>query len=186
MSRRKHSKVLQLPEEIVEAVNKQLTSGIPYRDIADAINKLTPETGIEVSHMAVQRYGKDFLGRLERLKIVNEQAKAIIDSHGDGPDTALSEAANKMALSIIMETLLSAQNSLEGESLTAVMRALAQLQRSSIASEKLKFQFDKGVSKAVAEVRAGLQEELKNDPDLHHRLLEKLSQVEANLLAAAN
>ncbi|MCD9025762.1 phage protein Gp27 family protein [Cohnella silvisoli] len=181
--RRKHSKVLQLPEEIVSAVNKQLTSGVPYREIAECINQLKPQTGVEVSHMAVQRYGKDFLTKMERLKIVNEQAKAILDTHGEGPDTALSEAANKMALSLIMETLLSAENALEGESMTAIMRALAQLQRSSIASEKLKFTFDKGVSQAVAQVRAQLQEELKGDADLYHRLLAKVSQVEADLTA---
>lgn len=183
-SRRKHSKVLQLPEEIVDAVNKQLTSGIPYRDIADWINQMAERTGVEVSHMAVQRYGKDFLSRLERLKVVNEQAKAIMETNGDGPDIALSEAANKMALSLIMETLLSAQNTLEGAKLTEVMRALAQLQRSSIASEKLKFTFDKGVSQAADRIRAQLQEELKNDAELYHRVLAKVNQIEADLTAS--
>lgn len=180
-SRRKHSKVLQLPPEIVDAVNKQLTSGIPYRDIAEWINKITEDTGVEVSHMSVQRYGKDFLSKLERLKVVNEQAKAILDTHGDGPDTALGEAANKMALSLIMEALVSAQNTLEGEKLSEVMKALAQLQRSSIATEKLKLTYDKGVSQAVERIKTQLHEELRADPDLFHRLAAKVDQIQREL-----
>lgn len=180
-TRRKHSKVLQLPPEIVEAVNKQLTSGVPYERIASYINAMSPETGIEVSHMAVHRYGKDFLTRLERLKTVNEQAKAIMETHGDGPDTALSEAANKMAMTLIMETLMSVE-SLEGSKLTDIMRALATLQRSSVATEKLKFTFDKGVAQAVEKVKAQLHEELQNDPDLYYRLASVVDQIQQDLV----
>ncbi|KEQ23420.1 phage protein Gp27 family protein [Paenibacillus tyrfis] len=182
-SRRKHSKVLQLPPEIVEAVNKKLTTGTTYREIADWINQMAEDTGVEISHMSVQRYGKDFLSRLERLKVVNEQAKAIVETHGEGPDTALAEAANKLALQLVMETLMTAQNTLEDEKLTNVMRALTQLQRSSVATEKLKFTFDKGISKAIDQVKQQLQEELKSDPDLYHRLAAIADRIESDLTA---
>lgn len=177
MSRRKHSKVLQLPPEIVEAVNKKLTSGVTYREIADWINQMSDKTGVEVSHMAVQRYGKDFLARLERLKVVNEQAKAILETNGEGPDTALAEAANKLALQLVMETLMSARNTLEGEKLTQVMRALTQLQRSAVATERLKFTFDKGVRAVTQKLREEVAKQIQNDPALLQRLQQLITEA---------
>lgn len=184
MSRRKHSKVLQLPPEIVEAVNKQLTSGVPYERIAAYINGMSEDTGIEVSQMAVHRYGKDFLSRLERLKVVNEQAKAIMETASDGPDTALGEAANKMALTMIMETLMSAETAFAGEKLSTVMRALSQLQRSSVATERLKFQYDKGIAKAIEQVKQQLHDELRSDPELYQRIAAIADRIEAELTAS--
>lgn len=150
-SRRKHSKVLQLPPEIVEAVNKKLTTGATYREIADWINQMAESTGVEVSHMAVQRYGKDFLSRLEKLRIAREQAKAIIEDSKDRPATEMTEAASNLAVQLIQETLMAAQD--EGgvidKGLIETMKALAQLERSSVAREKLKLEFRQKAEKAV-------------------------------------
>lgn len=149
--RRKHSKVLQLPPEIVEAVNKQLTSGVPYERIAAWINDMSEETGVEVSHMAVHRYGKGFLGQLEKLRIAREQARAIVEDNKDRPATEMTEAASNLAVQMIQEYFMKAQN--EGgeidKGLIETMKALAQLERSSVAREKLKLEFRQKAEQAV-------------------------------------
>jgi len=150
-NRRKHSKITQLPPEIVEAVNKKLAGGTTYRDIAEWINGMSEETGIEVSHMSVQRYGKDFLTRLEKLRLARDQARAIVEDNKDRPATEMTEAASNLAVQMIQEYFMKVQN--EGgeidKGLIETMKALAQLERSSVAREKLKLEFRQKAEQAV-------------------------------------
>lgn len=99
MGRRKHSKIERaLPPEIREAVNAKLTEGYTYQEVADWLRDL----GHGVSKSAVGRYGKDFLARLERLKVAKHQARAIVQEMGDGPATE-TEAATLLSVQAIME-----------------------------------------------------------------------------------
>ncbi|NPV70300.1 MAG: DUF3486 family protein [Firmicutes bacterium] len=136
--RRRHSKIVtDLPQEVTEAVNQRLTEGYTYREIAEWLAQM----GHPVSKSAVGRYGKHWLARLERLRIARDQAKAIIDQAAADPEVAMGEAASQLAMQLIMEAMMaSLDKGPSGLNLKIVeaMKALAQLERSGVAREKLK------------------------------------------------
>lgn len=165
--RRKHHKITTFPQEIVEEVNRLLVEGHTYEEVASWLNKM----GHEVGKSSVGRYGKDFMARLDRLKVVRDQAKAIVESNQDAPGTQLAEAANELAISMIMETL-SELDSLEGQKVTELLKVLPKLADASTRREALKMQFNKGVEAAAAKIMANLKAEIEADPDLQTRMME--------------
>lgn len=171
IQRRKHHKIKQeLPNELVEAVNKRLVEGHTYREITDWIKN----EGYEISKSSVGRYGKDFLSRLERLKVIKEQAKTIVEQSADRPATEMHEAANQMAMQLIMETLQKAESGkmVEEESLTQIMKVLAKLETSAAKREKVKLAFNRGVNAAVESLKEELRQELSENPELVNQITE--------------
>lgn len=167
MSRRKHHKVATLPPEVVDAVNEKLVRGHTYEEITAYLM----EMGTPVSKSAVGRYGKDFMGKLERLKQVRDQAKAIVESNQDAPGTQLAEATSELALSMIMETLAT-MDSLQEEKVTELLKVLPKLADASTKREALKLQFNKGVEAASVRIKDSLKKELEADPELLQRVIE--------------
>lgn len=165
--RRKHYKLETLPPEVVEAVNSKLAGGFTYREVTDWLNRL----GHEVGKSSVARYGKDFLSRLDRLRVVKEQAKTIVQSNPDAPATEMAEAANQLSMQLIMEFLMKVDTGdLEEAKVTEIFKALARLESSGVNREKLKFTFNKGVETAAARIKEALKGEVASDPELVSRL----------------
>ncbi len=164
-NRRKHHKVQDLPDELMATVNEKLVDGYTYQEIADFLKEL----GHPVGKSSVGRYGKDFLSRLERLKIVKEQAKTIVNNSADAPATEMAEAANQLAMQLIMEALMQVEN-LEGAKITSIMQSLAKLETSGVRREALKLNFNRGVEAAIEKIKAGLKEELGANPELMNKL----------------
>ena len=135
------------------------------------------QMGHQLSPMALQRYGKDFLARLDRLKQVREQAKAIVESNQDAPGTQLAEAANEMALSMVMETLMTLDNPLQEAKVTEILKVIPKLADSATKREALKFQFNKGVEAAAAKIKEELSKELKVQPELQQRMVELIEKA---------
>ena len=151
-SRRKHSKITSiLPQGLVEAINERLVAGETYESIAAYVRL----QGHEISKSAVGRYGKDFLSKLERLRVVKEQARAIVSEGKDGPALEMTEAATQLALQLIMERL----------------KALALLERSAVQREKLKIDAGKLLDLAVDRIKQNLQKELEKNPDVMEKLI---------------
>jgi hypothetical protein len=167
--RRKHFKVEAFPPEIVEAVNRKLVEGYTYQEVTDWLNQL----GHDIGKSSVARYGKDFLSRLERLKVVKEQAKAIVEVNPDAPATEMAEAANQLATQLIMEFLMELDlTDLAEAKVTEILKALARLEQSGVRREQLKFNFNKGVDAAAAKIKEALRAEVAADPELLGRLSE--------------
>lgn len=172
--RRSHPKIDDLPDELRKAVHERIVAGDTYRDISDWIR----QKGHSISKTAVGDYGRNFLARLEQLKLVKEQARSIIDETQGQPATEMAEAANQIGLQLVMETLLKV-NSLEGVKITEVLKALARLEQASTSRERLKFQYHKGATAAAEQIKARLRKELDGHPDLIERMtvmIDKTSQ----------
>jgi len=180
--RRRHSKIDELPPDLVEVINRKLagtdTDGrkYTYREIADFLDGL----GHAVSKSSVGRYGQNFLARLERLKIVKDQARAIVTDNADRPSTELAEAANQLAMNLIMETLMEVEN-LKGEKLTEILKALARLEASGVRREALKLKFSEGVEAAAGKIKEALRKELDTHPDILSRVSEIVEQAKAQV-----
>lgn len=166
---RKHFKVQELPEELRAAIDEQITRGVHYRDIAEYISQM----GHEIGKSSVARYGKDFLTRLERIRVVRDQARAIVEADPDAPATEMAEAASLIGQQLIMETLLKLDNA-DGEKVSDLLQALARLEASGVKREALKLQFNKGIEAAVNRIKAGLKDELAKfgkGPEIEQRLI---------------
>ncbi|WP_027364011.1 phage protein Gp27 family protein [Desulfotruncus alcoholivorax] len=165
--KRKHYKIESLPDEVIEAVNRKLVDGYTYQEVADWLNGM----GHDISRSAAHRYGRDFLSRLERLKVVKEQAKAIVDVNPDAPATEIAEAANQLATQLIMEFLMKVDTTdLEGAKITEILKALANLESSGVRRETLKFNFNKGVDAAANRIKEALRGEINSNPELLNKL----------------
>ncbi|MDI3480803.1 MAG: hypothetical protein PWQ97_458 [Tepidanaerobacteraceae bacterium] len=163
--RRKHHKIEKLPDELVEAVNKKLVEGHTYQEITQWLN----EMGHSVGKSSVARYGKDFLSRLERLRVVKEQAKAIVNESGDRPATEMAEAANQMAMQLIMETLMKV-DSISTDDIHKIFNALARLESSGVQREKLKMDFRQKIEIAITRLKEQLKVELSEYPELKEQI----------------
>ncbi len=147
MGNRRHSKITrELPSELIEVVNQKLVGGFTYLEIAEFLKGL----GHEISQASVGRYGRDFLSKLEKLKLVKEQARAIL-TETEGLSLEMEEASVQMALSKIMEFLMEL-DSLQGEKAHKIMMALARIQSSSVSRERLKMDYRKKAQAAAEEV----------------------------------
>lgn len=145
--RRSHSAISRaLTEDDRKELHKKLaTPGITYDDIVGWLNG----KGYEISRSAVGRYGKDFSARLERLKVVEEKAKAIISEVGDA--LVMEEAAAKLFTHKVLEHLLTIDD-LSGQKFGTLMGAFSKLQTSSTLRERLKTEVAKKVKDVAAEV----------------------------------
>lgn len=162
VDRRKHSKITSiLPAELVEAINHRLVNGETYEQIAAFVRG----EGHEISKSSVGRYGKTFLSKLERLKIVKEQAKAIVTESKEGPSLEMTEAATQLALQLIMEKLVLTDN-LDDTKTGEILKALALLERSAVQREKLKLDATKALDIAVKQIKDELQAELIKQPEI--------------------
>lgn len=180
IDRRSHSKVDKLPPELREAINDAIVNKrMTYKDITQLIN----ESGHAISQKSVERYGKDFLTKLDNIQRSREQAKAIIEtSVGIDDKMKLAEATSSVAMTLLMNMITNATaQGKEVDKLTLeAMRTVAALERSAVSREKLKFEFDKGVTKATETIKQQLQEELAKDQGLLEKIEQIVDQVEAD------
>lgn len=159
-TKRSHSKVAKLPEEIRAAVDRQIMAGIEYQEIADYINGM----GAQVSRSSVNRYGQKFMAKMEGLRLAREQAKIIVESAKDGPALENVEAASLMAVQVIMERLIEMDDLKDAKS-TEVIKALALLERSATNRERLKLDARRKADEAVKNIEnaAGGRQNLDAD-----------------------
>lgn len=176
-SKRSRHKVSTFPKELIEAINKKLVEGKTYEEITEFIN----EKGFEIGKSSVGRYGKDFLSKLESLKVAKEQARALVEEVSDRPATEMHEAANQMAIQLIIELFMKGnfEEVDDINKLAGVFKSLSALEKSAVAREKLKFDVDKGVRAAFERIKAELREELAQDEALYLRMLKLLEKVKS-------
>ena len=143
---RRHYKVEAFPGEVREAINRALVQGVTYGQLAGRIREL----GHEIGKSSLHRYGQTFLAKLERVRLVSEQAAAIAREAGAG-SLDLEEATTKMAIHQIAEALLE-MGTVTDEPLHKLSAALAALQRSAVLRERFKADLQKKAERAVENI----------------------------------
>jgi hypothetical protein len=163
--RRKHYKVQALPDELTSVVDRMISDGATYREIADILEA----HGHQVGKSSVARYGKDFLGQIEKLKVVTGQVKAIL-ADTEGLDVNAEEAASRVAVARIVEYMMTASD-LSTEKFSSVVHALARLQTANVSREKMRVMSDGARRAAAAALKGELRAELKEHPELLARMV---------------
>lgn len=166
MARRSHNMIDKLPADLREAINNAIVNErLTYKEITEMIN----EAGHSVSSKTVERYGKNFLAKLESITRAKEQAKTILET-GAGLKLDMAEASSTIAFQMLMDMLIESQGKVLDKNTMNAIKTLASLERSAVGREKLKYQYDKGVNAAGEKIKDSLKEELKNNSDLLDKL----------------
>jgi hypothetical protein len=163
--RRSHSRITaELSPEMLDQVNTMLTTGKhTYQDIVNFL----ADNGIEISLASVGRYGKGFLTKLQKLKIMRDQAKTILDCSEDRPATEMLEATNQVLSQMILEYFIDLPD-MDGEDATEMIKATAMLQKSSVAIEKLKMDYQNQTRKKADQAVKAIEDTAKKkglDPE---------------------
>lgn len=167
MTKRSHSKIAKLPEEIRAAVDRKILAGIEYQEIAAYINAMGSD---QVSRSSVNRYGQKFMAKMECLRLAREQARVVVDGSKDGQALEMVEATSQMAVQVIMERLIE-MDDLKGAKSTEVLKALALLERSAVQREKLKLAITRAIETAAEQIKADLRDELRQQPELLAKMI---------------
>ena len=139
--------------------------------------------GYQISRSAVHRYAQGFDERLERLSEARERAGAILDRFAGKPATALAEGASLVMQNLILERLLQTDELDPDTDVVELAHALAKLETSGVGRERLKLQWDKGVTAGSMAVKANLRRELEKEPDLMRRILDLVERAESEARA---
>ena len=135
---RSKSRLLRLPRDILHKVNSMLVEVGEERKTYEEIAAWVAEQGYKTSKSAIQRYAR-WVSALEKVKLVGEQAKTIIEEAGHDP-LRIEEATAKLGAVVMMEVF---QEAMRGDKIDVshigrLMGDFARLQKSSVDREKLK------------------------------------------------
>ncbi|PHR68491.1 DUF3486 family protein [Alcanivorax sp.] len=117
------------------------------------LEELCQNRGIDISSSALHRYGSSFRERLDQVKLITEQARAVV---AEAPDDegAVNEALMRLVQERLFAVIRDAQIPTEGIDLPKLAKAIADLGRASVSQKRL-----------AAEARKELLEEQRKKLD---------------------
>lgn len=127
------SKVSQLPAAIKEWLDDALVENNfgEYRALAKELK----QRGFDLSKTAIHRYGQDFEARLKALKLVTEQARAVVKAAPD-EDGAVNDALVRLTQEKMFGLLMELEIDAENVDLAKLARAVAELGKASVAQKR--------------------------------------------------
>jgi Bacteriophage Mu, Gp27 len=153
----RRSAIYDLPPDIKAALDKRLvTAGFQrYEELADWLG----EMGYAVSKSAVHRYGQGFGEQLETLRLVTEQAKAVVDAAPDA-EGAVNDALMRLTQEKLFLILRNFDpGAVKKANITFIAKAVADLAKASVAqkawADKLRQRTEAAADKAVSVARKG-------------------------------
>lgn len=156
-----------------KTIDQMLADGYVYDDIVEAVR----DAGEYISKSALQRYHNSFEQVAERITKTREQMKVLIDAVRDQPGTDLAEAANQVMMQGLLTRIATAGDEFDGLELEKVGRLVATLERSAVAREKLKLQYDKAITIARDQIIGELKEVLRGQPEILSYLSEQVEKI---------
>lgn len=161
---RSKSNILKLPSEIVQEIDRMLVEVGEGRKIYEEIVAWVEEQGHSTSTSALSRYYK-YIQALERVKIMSQQVKAILDETDKDSPLELEEGVSKLAATVIMEVLQEAtkDGKPDVKYIGRLLGDFAKLQRSDVARERLKMDFRKKADKFIKDAEGKSKEMSKEE-----------------------
>jgi hypothetical protein len=130
----RRSAVFDLPEHIKSALDKRLAEGgfQDYKGLSDWLALM----GWQLSKSAIHRYGQNFAEKLSTLKLVTEQAKAVVEAAPD-KEGAVNDALVRLVQEKLFGVLIDLDPAvLKQEKLSYLAKAIADLGRASVQQKQ--------------------------------------------------
>lgn len=140
-------KIDRLPQEIKDEIVRLFDSGKTYAEIAQWLR----EMNIDVSHTSVWRWKKDIVAAWERAREIREQVSALVGELGKNPSTELTEVAIDLFSTGILDALRDGIDFSNSDPIQ-LGRLAGYLQRTEIARNKLRLDFDKRAQIALERI----------------------------------
>ncbi len=129
----KKSTVETLPKEVKEWLDRALVESnfSGYKLLAEEMKA----RGYEISKSAIHRYGQDFEDRLKTLRMVTEQARAVVQAAPD-EDGAVNDALVRLTQEKLFGVLMEIEVDPENVDLAKLARAVAELGKASVLQKR--------------------------------------------------
>ena len=129
----RRSKVEQLPPEIKAWLDQALVQNnfSQYELLSAELKK----RGCEISKTGLHRYGQEFEERLKTLRMVTEQARAVVQASPDD-DGAVNDALVRLTQEKMFGILMEINVDPDTVDLAKLARAVAELGKASVAQKR--------------------------------------------------
>lgn len=156
------SKILQLPDPVRKELEQRLIAS-GFSDY-DGLAQWLLDQGYEIHRSSVYRFGSAFEERVRALKASTDQARAIVEASPDD-DGAMNEALMRLTQQMAFDLLMQLQVDPESIEFPKMVRAIADMNRSSVTLKKYQAEIRERVAaaaKAVSDVakRHGMSAEV--------------------------
>ncbi|MBO1856813.1 DUF3486 family protein [Burkholderia cenocepacia] len=135
MARR--SKIETLPKPVKEWLDRRLVDGSfsDYRGVVDELNEQLHQYGLVISKSGLQRYGQSFEEKLKAIKLVTEQARAVVAASPDD-DGAVNDALIRLTQEKMFSVLMDLEVDPETIDLAKFARSVADLGKTAVQQKK--------------------------------------------------
>lgn len=169
---RKHSKIDKLPSSIKEAVEQMILNGDTYSEIVEYIKS----NDLEISIASVCRYAKSLNANLMKIKMVQENFRALNEQLEKYPEMDTTGAIIRLASHSMLESLQNTDKEKWAEvSPDKIIRNVAGLVRASAYKSKIDLEnketWEQGFDAVKDTVFLAMQ---KENPDLYKQVAEFL------------
>lgn len=149
------SKIQGLPPDVKDWLDKALIDGnfSDYELLAADLRA----RGYDISKSSVHRYGQQFEERLSTLKLVTEQARAVVQASPDDDD-AMNQALIRITQEKLFTLMLDLQIDPDDVDIAKVTRSIADLARSSTDAKKYAREIREKAKAAAEEVATTIRE----------------------------
>ena len=133
----RRSKIESLPKAVKEWLDRKLVERnfSDYRGVATELNAALEPYGLQVSKSGLHSYGQSFEERLKSLKLVTEQARAVVAASPDD-DGAVNDALVRLTQEKMFGILMEIEVDPEKVDLAKLARAVAELGKASVLQKR--------------------------------------------------
>lgn len=147
--------------------------------VTEEVNRALEERGMKVtfSRESIRRVIKSHEEEIQDTKKAIEAAKAMAEVLQDHPGTEIAESM-VMHLSTLIAKDIRTVDSLEFENPVEMCQSATRLAETQIKLSQYRTQAVKALDKAKKQLKAELQKEIQNDPELLQRLCDIVDKAE--------
>lgn len=170
MPRRK--RIEGLPTDVKSWLDAALVEGnfSGYETLAGELKS----RGYEIGKSSVHRYGQEFEERLKALRMVTEQARAVVE-HSPDEEDAVTQALVRLTQEKLFGVLMDMQVDPEKVNLAGITRSIAELARSSISVKKWAAEARAKIAAKISDLEAQAKEgNGRLDPETLRRVREEI------------
>jgi hypothetical protein len=171
----RRSKIEGLPKTVKEWLDGQLVEGnfAGYQTLAAELKT----RGYDISKSGLHRYGQIFEERLQTLKLVTEQARAVVAASPDDED-AVNQALVRLTQEKLFGLLMELEVNPATVNLSGITRSIAELARASINVKDFAAKVRTKAEAAANSVASSLKQAGLTD--------EAVSQIQSRILGIAS
>ncbi|MEX3690120.1 DUF3486 family protein [Paraburkholderia sp. BR14263] len=131
------SKIDRLPPEVKSWLDELLVKSnfSDYEGIAAQLNEALRPYDMQVSKTGVHQYGKSFDERLKAVRLVSEQARAVVEASPDD-EGAVNDALTRLVQEKMFGILMDIEVDPKKVDLSKLARAVAELGKASVMQKR--------------------------------------------------